>query len=602
MIYNLIRTKGNGSEQIASFGGLNRTDNAEKNEFSDMINLSSDKYPFLTPSKAAKNALEDSISGIRAVIAPQYSSSADITSFTGVAGDKFYYNGEEIDFEDAGMTIPDGDVTLVDFNGRIIICVYDGNKSHMLYYDYTATGADEQGRRYVRSMEQGVKNITCTAYSSGNPKEDFSVTNYLYSSGVTWPFKEGDSVFIEGFKNIENNTVQLDSRYQDVSPTRAISCIVEKVEGNRLYLQMYNRNGNALVFKGESNKSGVSVYTKIPTMNHVCIHNNRLWGTNPNGEYIYASKQGDCFNFNTFQGLANDSFYAEIGTAGGFVGIVSFRDTLVAFKRDYIHHIYGDKPSNFTIPKQLSDCGCIDIRSAAQVGTTMYFLGYGGIYAYVGGQPTLISKKLDRKYKSAVAMTDGQKYIVSCKDYEKDDKDENDKDENDKDENDKAKNDKKLLVLDTEHGLWHMEDYIDAVGSFRWHDKLYIASRDTVYEYGALSFNDDEYNREDKKEYDWACESVIIHDDIFDNKGMTELWIRARIDEGSEIKVLTSEDGGVFLDRGTLKGTGTLKVYRIPIRFINGEFYQYRLEGTGNAVIYSIERVLSSGGRQYRSI
>ncbi len=578
MKYDLIRTKGNVKEQIVSFGGLNRTDNTEKNEFSYMVNLSSDKYPFLTPSRTVREVLQQE--NIRAVIAPQYSSNAEIASFTGVAGNKFYYEGAQ-----KAMTIPDGDVTLADFNGRIIICVYDGNKSYMLYYDYTAAGDGT-----VKKMEQGVYDITCTAYSSGNPKDDFSVTNYLQAS-VDWSdyFKEGDSIFIEGFKNIENNTVQLDSRYQDVSPTRAISCIVEKVDGNKLYLQMYNRSGSVLVFKNETrNKEivdgkevGVKIYTKIPTMNHVCIHNNRLWGTNPNGEYIYASKQGDCFNFNTFQGLANDSFYAEIGTAGGFVGIVSFRDNLVAFKRDYIHHVYGDKPANFTIPKQLEGCGCIDIRSAAQVGTTMYFLGYDGIYAYVGGQPTLISKKLDRKYKSAAAMTDGHKYIISCKGY--------------------TPEESELLVLDTEHGLWHRESYIDAVGSFRWHDKLYIASSDTVYEYGALSFNDSEYKREEEKEYDWACESVIIHDDTFDNKGMTELWIRAKIDEGSEIKVLTSEDGGDFLTRTVLKPQG-LKVYRIPIRFINGEFYQYRLEGIGNAVIYSIERVLSSGGRQYRGI
>lgn len=554
MKYDLIRTKGNVKEQITNFGGLNRTDNTEKNEFSDMVNLSSDKYPFLTPSKAVREVLKQE--NIRAVIAPKYSSDTDITSFTGVTGDKFYYEGTP-----KAMTIPDGDVTLADFNGRIIICVYDGSKSHMLYYDYTATGDGT-----VKKMENGVYSITCSAYSSGNPKEDFSVTNYLQAN-VTWPFKEGDSIFIEGFKNAENNTVQLESRYQDVSPTRAISCIVEKVEGNRLYLQMYNRNGSTLVFTRETSKSGVSVYTKIPTMNHVCIHNNRLWGINPNGEYIYASKQGDCFNFNTFQGLANDSFYAEIGTAGGFVGIVSFRDNLVAFKREYIHHVYGDKPANFTIPKQLEGCGCIDIKSVAQVGTTMYFLGYDGIYAYVGGQPTLISKKLDRKYKSAVAMTDGQKYIVSCR----------------------GDKDNELLVLDTEHGLWHREDYIDVIGSFRWHDKLYIATADTVYEYGVMP---------PKK---WNCESVIIHDDTFDNKGMTELWIRAKIDEGSEIKVLTSEDGGDFLTRTVLKPQG-LKVYRIPIRFINGEFYQYRLEGIGNAVIYSIERVISSGGRQYRGI
>lgn len=87
---------------------------------------------------------------------------------------------------------------------------------------------------------------------------------------------------------------------------------------------------------------------------------------------------------------------------------------------------------------------------------------------------------------------------------------------------------------------------------------------------------------------------------MFDNKGMTELWIRAKISDGARIDVYTSEDGGDFLKRGTLNGKGTLKVYRIPIRFINGEYYQYRLDGYGSAVIYDIERVISSGGRGYR--
>lgn len=570
MQYNLIRTKENSNEQITGFGGLNRLDKPQKNEFAAMKNMSSDHYPCLAPAKAAKTALTWS-DEIKAVIAPKYSDNANISTFTGVAGDTFYYMDTPV-----STNIPDGDVTLADFNGRIIICVYDGKKSHMLYYDYTASGDGT-----VKPMEKGVYNIpSCTAYSSGDPQEDFEVINYLEYAGsdknFKWCFDEGDSVFIEGFTGnlADNNMVQLDSRYQNVSASKAISCIVERVVGNRLYLQLYNRDGNRLVLKGGTG-SNINVYTKIPTMNHICIHNNRLWGTNPNGEYIYASKLGDPFNFNTFQGLANDSFYAEIGTAGGFTGIVSYRDNLVAFKREYIHHIYGDKPSNFTIPKQLSDCGCIDIRSAVQIGSMLYFLGYGGFYVYNGGQPQLISQKLDRKYKKAVAMTDGQKYIVSCR----------------------GKDGNELLVYDTRYGLWHVEEKINAVGSFRWHDKLYIAA---AIGYSNQANRVIEYSSQAPQ--GWECESVIIHDDIFDNKGMTELWIRARIAEGASIDVSTSEDGGEFLHRGTLKGTGTLKVYRIPIRFINGEFYQYRLDGKGAAVIHSIERVISSGGRQYKGV
>lgn len=561
MQYNLIETKKNTQGQINSFYGLNRTEKGGYNEFLDMLNMSSDRFPCLAPAKAVREVLTKD--NIRAVIAPKYSDN-EITVFTGVAGTNFYYNGEMIPFESGDMSITDGiPVTLVDFNGRIIICAYDSanDESIMYYYGYTAS--DEA---VVKRMEKGVYDITCSAYSSGDPDTDVSVTNYLTSTGIDWTgyFSVGDAVFIEGFKNEQNNTVDLDSRYQSASKDRAISCIVEKVTSDKLYLQLYNYLHTPLVFKSETAGS-VSVHIKIPTMNHVCIHNNRLWGTNPNGEYVYASKQGDCFNFNTFQGLANDSFYCEVGTPGGFVGIVSYRDNLVALKRDYIHHIYGDKPSNFTMPKQLSDCGCIDIRSAVQIGTTLYFLGYGGFYAYVGGQPEIISQKLDRKYNTAVAATDGQKYIVSCKG-------------NDGDE---------LLVYDTRYGLWHKETYIDTVGSFRWHDRLYVATADKLLEYSTQT------------PQKWECESAVIYDNVFDNKGMTELWIRAKIDEGAGIDVYTSEDGGDWLKRSTLEPQG-LKVYRIPIRFINGEFYQYRLIGHGNAVIYDIERVVSSGGRQYR--
>lgn len=570
MYYNLIQSKKNASEGINSFYGINRTEKPNKNEFKEMINMSSDRFPCLASAKSVRDMGFTYVSGvIKAVIAPQYAE-GDIKGFTGVADNAFYYNGER----KSGETIPKGDVTLADFNGRIVICVYDGSESHMRYYDYTATGAKDDR---VKKMETEAS-ANCTVYSSGNPEEDITVTNYIEADNMSWNtyFKEGDSVFIEGSKYEENNTVQLDSRYQNVSKTRAISCIVEKIEdtkdsdGNvtssKLYLQLYNRDGAMLVMKKVTTAETLTVKIKMPTMNHICIHNNRLWGTNPNGEYVYASKLGDCFNFNTFQGLANDSFYAEVGTPGGFVGIVSYRDNLVAFKRDYIHHIYGDKPSNFTMPKQLSDCGCIDIRSAVQIGYVLYFLGYGGIYAYAGGQPELISQKLDSKYTSAVAMTDGQKYIVSCKGDESE-----------------------FLVYDTRYGTWHKEDYIaaDAIGSFRWHDKVYIATSDAVYEYGAQA------------PQEWECESVIIHEDIFDNKGMTELWIRAKIEKGGYIDVETSEDGGQYLHRGRLEPNG-LKVYRLPVRFINGEYYQYKLKGYGNAVIYDIERKVSAGGRTYK--
>lgn len=568
---NLIQSDLTQSQGISSFFGLNRLEKGRSGEFKAMCGLSSDRYPCMATAKTAKQ-LYDGYTNIKAVIAPKYGETID--GLTGVADytedevteKRFYYNGNMINYDTGLDVIPDdASVTLVDFNGRIIICAYskgenDEEISLMYCYGYTPKDLEKYGN-VVRNMEKTV-NGTMSATGSGDPSKDVTVTNYITYSGGWEGFKPGDSVEIIGFTNPQNNTQLLDSKFETANAGMPISAVVEKVDGNKLYLQLYNYMRERLVFKSESSHANVTVRIGIPTMNHVCIHNNRLWGTNPNGEYIYASKLGDPFNWNTYQGLANDSYYAEIGTAGGFIGIVSYRDNLVAFKRDYIHHIYGDKPSNYSIPKQLSDCGCIDIKSAVQIGTALYFLGYNGFYVYQGGQPEKISYKLDRTYETAIAATDGQKYIVSCEDG--------------------------LLVYDTLYNVWHIEaDMQNITGYFRSKNKVYIATDTTLYQYGG------------GKALEWEAETIIATENTFENKGLISICIRAILDEGSYIHIQTAEDGGDWVGSFKIDKEG-LNRYEIPVRQIDGDYYAIRFEGYGNAVITDIEKVYVAGGRDYR--
>lgn len=572
----LINAGANNKIAASAFYGLNRTEKGRNGEFLDMENMSSLRYPCLSPRKPRAEAVTQD--NIRAVIAPKYEENInEITAFTGVLAEggklKFYYNDENKDFED-GAKIPDTcSVTLCDFNGKIIICAYDTkkDKSYMYYYDYTAT---ETGK--VCNMETGIDGETgFAAGSEGDPETDAEVDNYIRKVNFKWSdyFGIGDSITLSGFADDKNNTVSLDSKFQTADKTRPISCIVTEVDdaNGRLHFQMYNYAHERLVLSDNKDISddGLTIRKPIPTMNHICVHNNRLWGTNPNGEYIYASKLGDCMNFMSFQGLANDSYYAEIGTKGGFVGIVSYRDNLVAFKRDYIHHVYGDKPANFTIPKQLQDCGCIDIKSAVEVNSVLYFLGYNGFYAYTGGQPAIISEPLDMTYLSAAAMTDGIRYIASAK------------------RRDNGKYE--LLAYDPRYGLWHKEDEFKAIGHFRWHNDLYMADGNQVWRCGAALGD----------KVTWSAESVMLHESLFDDKGVSEIWIRARIDEGAYITVHTSVNGGAWTEHSTLEPQG-LKVYRVPVRFKKDEYFQYKLEGEGQAVIHDIEYIAYVGGRPYK--
>ena len=121
MRFETINAAENPSIDINTFAGLNRLEKCERNEFEDMLNMSSDRYPCLAPAKSWKAAVSG-MTNIRGVIAPKYAD-GEITKFTGVAGDAFYYEGEKKDIETDSGVIPDGDVCLVDFNGRIVICV-----------------------------------------------------------------------------------------------------------------------------------------------------------------------------------------------------------------------------------------------------------------------------------------------------------------------------------------------------------------------------------------------------------------------------------------------------------------------------------------------
>ena len=112
-IYNNAR--GNARAYQNQFGGLNRSSGCADAEISDMGNLSSDRFPYLSPCRAREAVA--SMDGIECVIAPKIEDGAAITAFTGVAGDKFYYNGSK----KLDLWTQESNRCLVDFNGCILI-------------------------------------------------------------------------------------------------------------------------------------------------------------------------------------------------------------------------------------------------------------------------------------------------------------------------------------------------------------------------------------------------------------------------------------------------------------------------------------------------
>ena len=377
MILPRITKKESKTAVIKVFGGLDRRDKISDSSLSEMTNMSAEAIPALSPRRARSHIAD--VSGATAIVAPEYTGGA-LTSFTGVRGNKFYYNGTAV-----GGTLTDGEKSIADFNGKI--CIFPDK----VYYDYVPSSDDGSVATSLVSMEKAIDVTGPVFYSSKNDTTG-EYTAYISKSGAEFDsnFEVGDSIVISGCKTTQNNTRSIESRRDYAADDEIVSAVADSVSANRIDLILYNKRGERVCFKSATESGSITLKKAVPDMNFICVHNNRLWGTAASGEYIYASKLGDCTNFNSFQGLSDDSWYSYVATGGDFTGICSYRMAVVAFKRNCIHHVYGDAPVNFSIPKQTFG-GCIDGRSICEIQGVLYYLAQDGFYAYTGGEPYAVA-------------------------------------------------------------------------------------------------------------------------------------------------------------------------------------------------------------------
>ncbi len=573
------------------FAGLNRKDYASFGEFSDMKNMSSECYPFLSPaaekSTADKfNMLSDgsTAQNIRAVIAPPEDSS--VTGFCGVIGTTFYYDGSEKPLyqpevkDDSGnhlygMIIPtDGVIQLLWVNKVILIHGYDSAQvDPFIYYYDTADTSDDCVKSYEYTHRGWYgEQITGTA---GKIKIIFSIDRPENFKGHFYDFKVGESLFIDGIMDYSDSRWGAKSALDIISAT--VTGYTEALGSGSYGIRTWNVTIelDGLNYKGEiANRDFYAtnvyrIYRKIPYMTHLTLHKGRLWGASPNGEFVYASALNDVFNFNLYDGLEDDSVYLESSTEGGHKGVISCGNCVAVLKKNSFDAIYGELPSEFSVGKSYSGIGCIDINSAVVINNALFFLGSRGFYEWTGSRPVLISEKLGKKYVSAYGFTDGLKYYVSAYDgreYEN-------------------------LAYDIKYMTWHRNGTDCYTGGFLKDGKNYAVSGGNLYLLGANA-----------EKSEWMAESAKIFCEDFDMDRIGEMWIYLKAEENGEIEVMSSADGEQMTSclRVSLKKTGG-RCIRVPIRMKEGMYWQYRIKGKGKIIIFGIKIIYESGGRVYKN-
>ena len=566
-------------DMIDAFGGYNHNLRIGDGEFYEMTNLTSSNYPVLSPrpKRGVYTAPRDERYSPTGII------SKDKLCY--VEHGVFYLNGEEVE----GLSLNEMDKTLISMGAYVIIfpdkkyvnVVNPGEYGDIesmvtTTEDTTFTLCMQDGEEYVVDYTQSYEpdhpydgdiwvdtsgsSDVLKKYSEQQEKWITIPTTYIRiaSPGIGTDFLEGDSVTISGIGmpivSALNTTLTIQARADD-------------------YIVV---TGMLQAMQTEWRK--ITVERKIPKMDFIIESGNRLWGcrygTANNGEIvneIYASKLGDFKNWNSFDGISTDSYVATCGTDGAFSGAITHMGYPLFFKENCVHKVYGNFPSNFQI--QTTACrgvqkGCN--KSLAIVNETLYYKSRSAVCAYDGSLPVEISSALgEEAYSDAVAGSLGNKYYISMKD---------------------AKGKYHLFVYDTAKGMWHREDDTRAV-EFCSHDGdlYYIDYADrkikTVLGTGT----------KETANVRWSATSGIIGTDMPDKKYISRLVIRLALEIGTSITFSIEYDSsGEWEHLFSMAGTN-LRSFSIPIRPRRCDHLRLRIDGVGDAKVFSICKTIEQG-------
>ena len=404
-------------------------------------------------------------------------------------------------------------------------------------------------------------------------------TTYIKISyaGIGLNFAVGDGVTISGITK---------ERLSDLNNTMVIWAKDDRTDDDG------NKISDWIVVTGvldmvDSEDNPITIKRQMPNMDFVIESENRLWGckygVSANGEIVnelYASKLGDFKNWNCFMGISTDSYAASVGTDGQFTGAIAHLGYPIFFKENCMHKVYGNYPANY----QITTTTCRGVqkgshKSLAIVNEVLYYKAPSAICAYDGSLPQEISYALGEvAYSNAVACSHGNKYYISMHDdtLSKDDL------------SDVAQ--WHLFVFDTQKSLWHREDNTRVDDFCSCREELYFI---------------DHYDRKirtmfgsgdrDISKVEWMAETGVIGTGYPDKKYISKLNVRMSLDIGTRAFFYIQYDSAEHWEYlFTMDGT-TLRNFTVPIRPRRCDHMKLRIEGYGEAKIFSIAKTIEIG-------
>ena len=405
--------------------------------------------------------------------------------------------------------------------------------------------------------------------------------------GLGGAFKAGDTVTLTGIPGVVKNAYSADFggdvAVDDVAGDSVILSIAPDIE-SVLYYGTCAVTGQSVVWTAMDGKTtqtfdgpfpDVTAQRRVPDLDWLTEHNNRVWGCSSTENVIYACKLGDATNWFSYRGIAADSYAVTVGSDGAFTGAATCMGYALFFKENTLHKLYGSKPSDF----QLSSLRCRGVakgaaRSLCVINETLYYLSPDGVMAWDGSIPTKVSTALDparlRNVKSALGgALDGRYYLHLVR-------------------GSGEAQAVRLLVYDTERGLWQEEDVCsyEMAGSG---GQLYLWDGKAIWAADA----DREENWQQAGGIEDGVSFELVSGDIGldspEELYLSRLTLRLEAGVKSRIEVAVSYDSGEWETLAQLTADGR-RCFDVPLVPRRCGSLRFRLKGRGQLTLRSLTR------------
>ncbi len=540
------------------------------------------------------------------------------------------YKGKGFKFTDSMITIPSGktpfrsgdEVTIsgckIEGNNKEKIVVTSASENELVFEDNTFEDTTEYGAVTIK-REDVVFESSSTLY--------FGESNITAHSGNDkFPFKSGDVVKISGssaypannkefvvIKSASDNELVFDTTFlpctmnEKITITRVgveltfeglpfthstITMPTPKLrfkEGDAVTITGCSESGNdkakEILIRGVTENDGtseilfdanaftavgnepneVTISRTVPDLEFICESNLRLWGTK--GNNIYTSKYDDPMNFKVFDNLSSDSWEIEEGGDGDFTGCIPYGTHICFFKENMLVKLYGNKPSNYSLTRaNVFGVQRGSEKSMQIVNEQLLYKGVGGVYAYTGGVPELISGKFgNNRYSDAVACCDGEKYYISMRQGDK----------------------WSMFVYDVLKNIWLREDDTYAVDMTFFDGKVYYLDAE-----GSLYYID---KTADRNDIEWSATFCTMHETMNERKGYSKFHLRMDMSAGAWLEIDIKTDNDLKWKKVYTTHNEKAKTVSIPIMPTRCDSIDIRLRGKGKCTIKTFIREFTVG-------